>query len=116
MRTTPGAWRMCLVQSSGATKRRRVRGSSRCVTRPGARTRVGSGGEAGCVPHPAASSRGISRELGGGARMRPKIDVLQMIGREVRVELGRGYIRVAEHLLHRAQVAAAREQVRGERV
>ena len=34
----------------------------------------------------------------------------------MRVELGGGDVGVAEHLLQRAQVAAAREQVRGERV
>src|SRR5438552_1803415 len=34
----------------------------------------------------------------------------------VRVQLGRGEVGVAEHLLNRAQVCAAFEQVRGERV
>src|SRR3954465_6988391 len=50
------------------------------------------------------------------ARVRVEVDVLQALGREVRVELGRGDVRVAEHLLQRAQVAAAREQVRRKRV
>ena len=35
---------------------------------------------------------------------------------DVRVELGRAQVGVAQHLLHAAQVGAALEQVRGERV
>src|SRR3954470_21379917 len=50
------------------------------------------------------------------ARVRVEVDVLEAVGREVRVELGRGDVRVAEHLLQRAQVAAAGQQVRGEGV
>src|SRR3712207_8912861 len=38
------------------------------------------------------------------------------LGREVRVELGGGDVGVAEHLLHRPQVAAAGQQVRREGV
>src|SRR6478609_3284833 len=50
------------------------------------------------------------------ARVRVEVDVAQPVGREVRVELRGGDVGVAEHLLQRAQVAAAREQVRGEGV
>ena len=52
--------------------------------------------------------------------MRPRVGLevglLQLLAREVRVELGRREVGVAEHLLHRAQVAATREQVRREGV
>src|SRR4051812_42187051 len=48
--------------------------------------------------------------------MRAEVDVLEPLGAEVRVDLRRGDVRVAEHLLDRAQVAAAREEVRGEGV
>src|SRR5437588_7561559 len=48
--------------------------------------------------------------------MRVEIHVLQPLRAEMRIELGRCHIRVPEHLLERAQVAAAREQVGRERV
>ncbi len=50
------------------------------------------------------------------ARVRAEVGVLQALGGEVRVDLGGGEVGVAEHLLQRAQVAAAREQVRGKGV
>ena len=50
------------------------------------------------------------------ARVRLEVDVLQPLAREVRVQLGGRHVGVAEHLLHRAQVAAAGEQVGRERV
>src|SRR3954462_1707841 len=53
---------------------------------------------------------------GAGPRVGVEVDVLQPLGREVGVDLRRRDIRVAEHLLQRAQVAAAGEQVRRERV
>src|SRR3954451_8324191 len=59
-------------------------------------------------PIPAAS--------GSGARVRLEVDVLQAVAREMRVELSGGDVGVAEHLLDRAEVAAAGEQVRRERV
>src|SRR6185437_12896349 len=48
--------------------------------------------------------------------MRVEVDVSQALGRQVRVDLGGADVGVSEHLLQRAQVTAAREQVRGERV
>src|SRR3954452_10104092 len=48
--------------------------------------------------------------------MRVEVDVSQALGAEVRVDLRRGDVGMAEHLLQRAQVAAAGEQVRGEGV
>jgi hypothetical protein len=45
-----------------------------------------------------------------------EVRLLQLLAREVGVELGGGEVGVAEHLLHRAQVAVAGEQVRGEGV
>ena len=45
-----------------------------------------------------------------------EVRLLQLLAGEVGVELGRRQIGVAEHLLHRAQVAAAGEQVRREGV
>src|SRR5918995_1719289 len=59
---------------------------------------------------------------GGGAllRRRPRVgaevDLLDLVVREMRVELGGGNVGVPEHLLHRAEVAPAGQQVRGEGV
>src|SRR6476620_9504631 len=53
---------------------------------------------------------------GAGPRVGVEVDVLEPLGRQVGVDLGRGDVGVAEHLLQRAQVAAAGQQVRGERV
>src|SRR3954454_614068 len=52
----------------------------------------------------------------GRARVRLEVDVLQAVTRQVRVQLGRRHVGVAEHLLNRAQVAAAGQQVGGEGV
>ena len=51
-----------------------------------------------------------------GPRVGVEVDVLQAVRREVGVELRGGDVGVAEHLLQAAQVAAAGEQVRRERV
>src|SRR4051812_46659756 len=92
-----------------------------------------SGGLVASLPHPPRAraaaalisadalrtARTVSAPPGGlarGARMRPEVDVLQALGRQVRVDLGGGNVGVAEHLLHRPQVATAGEQMRGERV
>src|SRR3712207_7789233 len=48
--------------------------------------------------------------------VRVEVHVLEAVGREVRVHLRRGDVGVPKHLLQRPQVAAAGEQVRGERV
>ncbi len=48
--------------------------------------------------------------------MRVEVDVSQPLGRQVRVDLGGADVGVSEHLLQRAQVTAACEQVRGKRV
>ena len=48
--------------------------------------------------------------------MRLEVRVLEAVGRQVGVELRGRDVGVAEHLLQRAQVAAARQQVRRERV
>jgi len=45
-----------------------------------------------------------------------EVDVLQPLGRQVRVDLGGREVGVTEHLLQRAQIAPAREQVGGEAV
>src|SRR5258708_5539681 len=111
----PGLVRIRLTQLSGAVKRRSVRGSRSSTWRPGSRTCDGSGAGKGCIPQPASRAR-TTTALRSRARMRPKIDVLQVVRRQVRVELGRGNVGVTEHLLDRAQVAAAREQVRREGV
>src|SRR3954447_24085184 len=99
---------MRLTQLSGTAKRKPVRGSRNWTERPGSRTRSGSGGASGLVPQP-ARARIRTRELRRRARMRPKIDVLEMVRRKVRVELGRRHVGVPEHLLDRAQIAATRE-------
>ncbi len=48
--------------------------------------------------------------------MRLEVDVASPAIRDVGVALGRSEIRMAEHLLHRAEVCAALEEVRRERV
>ena len=48
--------------------------------------------------------------------MRRVVGLRQMLEIEVRVDLRRGDARVAQHLLHRAQVAARLQHVRGEGV
>ena len=50
------------------------------------------------------------------ARVRLVVDLREMLEVEVRVDLRRRQARMAEHLLHRAQVPARLEQVGGERV
>src|SRR3954468_1175092 len=54
--------------------------------------------------------------LAACARMGVEVDVLQALGGELRVELRRRHVRVPEHLLQRAEVAASRQQVGRERV
>src|SRR3954447_25081592 len=49
--------------------------------------------------------------LAACARMGVEVDVLQALGEELRVELRRRHVRVPEHLLQRAEVAASRQQV-----
>ena len=67
---------------------------------------------------PALGCASGARRVSGALRARVcgEVDVLEVLGREVGVELGGREVGVAEHLLQRAQVAAAGEQVRGERV
>src|SRR3712207_1441404 len=65
------------------------------------------------APRPARGALGV---LDAGPRVSVEVDVLEALGREVRVELGGGDVGVAEHLLDGAEVAPAGEQVRRERV
>src|SRR5687767_557592 len=51
-----------------------------------------------------------------GPRMRLEVDVLQALGGQVRIHLRGSDVGVPQHLLQRAQVAAAGEQMRRERV
>src|SRR5215211_1449541 len=51
-----------------------------------------------------------------GAGMGLEVDLLDSLPGEVRVELGGGNVGVSQHLLDRAQVAAAGKQVGGEGV
>src|SRR5574340_1855813 len=51
-----------------------------------------------------------------GARMRRIVDLAEVLEIEVRVDLRGGDARVAEHLLHRAQVAGRLQHMRGERM
>src|SRR4051794_12315632 len=53
---------------------------------------------------------------GARPRVGVEVDVLQPLGREVGVDLGRGDVGVAEHLLEGTEVAAAGQQVRREGV
>src|SRR4051794_39444947 len=54
--------------------------------------------------------------LAPSAWVRVEIHVFEPLGREVRVDLRRGDVRVAEHLLQGAQVAPSGQQVGGEGV
>src|SRR5215207_1383482 len=63
-----------------------------------------------------STSGSSGTHVGSSTRVRPEVDVLQPFAREVGVELGGRDVCVAEHLLDRAEVAAAREQVGGEGV
>src|ERR687897_2882193 len=51
-----------------------------------------------------------------GVRMSLEVQVAAALVRDMCVQLGRGEVRVAEHLLHAPQVGAAFEQVRREGV
>ena len=84
-----------------------------------------SGGGVRSLPQPARARRATAMSGGRGTRPRlpgvsprvgVEVDVLEPLGGQMRVELGRGDVGVAEHLLQGAQVAAARQQVRRERV
>ena len=48
--------------------------------------------------------------------MRLEVNVTQLLFAEVRVNLGSGDIRVAEHLLDTAKIGPSRQQVSGETV
>src|SRR3954447_3624610 len=60
--------------------------------------------------------RFVKELLSLGVRMRGEVELAPPAVAHVRVELGRREIRVAEHLLHRAEIRAALEQVRREGV
>src|SRR4051812_9168096 len=80
-----------------------------------------SGGVARSFPQPpsAAAIRVVAStgrtpgaySLDARPRVGVEVHVPQALGREVRVELGGGDVGVAQHLLDRAQVAAAGQQV-----
>src|ERR1700704_882651 len=63
---------------------------------------------------PPLTRGGLSTERTGpldlGAWMSVEVDVAQTVGREVGVDLGRPDVGVPEHLLERAQIAAADQQ------
>src|SRR5918994_857794 len=63
-----------------------------------------------------STSGSSGTHVGSSTWVRAEVHVLQPFAGEVRVELRRRDVRVAEHLLHGTQVAAAGQQVRGERV
>ena len=83
--------------------RRRSRRSR--AARPRRRRRGRSRRRAGSRPPILAAAVRIAS---AGPRVGVEVDVLQAVGREVGVELRGGDVGVAEHLLQRAQVAAAR--------
>src|SRR5829696_298340 len=96
--------RICLRRRpwrAGASWRRIVSTSGSSGTSPGSSRPVP------CVLRSPVSAHGRSR-------MRPEVDVLQPLAGQVCVELGRRDVGVPEHLLDRAEVAAAGEQVRRE--
>ena len=63
-----------------------------------------------------ATGTTVGGDLGGRAGVRLEVDLLEALAGEVRVHLRGRDVGVAEHLLHGAQVAAARQQVGGEAV
>src|SRR4051812_2772854 len=91
------------------------------VVPDGVATVATSGGRCCALPQPVSNTQAIrssGRRIAASlslarAGVRREVDVFQALGREVRVDLRRGDVGVAEHLLNRAQVAAAGEQVRG---
>ena len=68
------------------------------------------------IPRRRTISSAIGPAYAAAARMSLEVLVLEAPVREVRVDLRRRDVGVAEHLLQHAQVAAAGEQVRSERV
>src|SRR5947209_19934794 len=78
-----------------------VRASSKWVTPP---------------PHPIGSGNTLLRTVELGPRVRVEVHLAQAVAGKVRVDLRRPDVGMAEHLLQRAQVAAAGQQVGGERV
>src|SRR6476619_3921284 len=100
-------------------------GMSKCCQPNAGFGLVTAGGLAGSFPQPATTAATAAREtraartptkLPRGAGMGLEVDVLEALGRQVGVDLCRGDVGVAEHLLHRPQVTAAGEQVGGEGV
>jgi hypothetical protein len=53
---------------------------------------------------------------GSGARVCLTVRLTDAVLRDVRINLGRGHVGVPEQRLHAAQIRAAGQQVRGERV
>ena len=58
----------------------------------------------------------VAESAAFGVRMGGEVRLAAALVRDVRVELGRGEIRMPEHLLDAAEVGAAFEQMRRERV
>src|SRR5918999_3749852 len=131
--------RRCITRwtsSSRDTIRYLPRRPSRSIARPSSASAIASGGAGSHQRGSRTSVRSRRRPSSSGAsclrivstsgssgtyvgsstRVRLEVHVLQALARQVRVELGRRDVRVSEHLLHGAQVAAAREQMRRERV
>lgn len=63
-----------------------------------------------------APKRGAMQRGASGARVRRAVGLGEPLERDVRVDLRRPEARMAEHLLHRAQVGTAVEQMRRRRV
>src|SRR3954447_26604793 len=124
-RKTPGALRLSVSTTSGSSIPSPTAGYRNCLRGASALT-VAAGRAWRSVPHAASvqaareartatAERALTRPglaVGVGPRVRLEVDLLQAPAREMCVELCGGHVGVAEHLLHRAQVAAPREQVR----
>src|SRR5213080_4803551 len=120
---TSGACPGCTFQPPGAVSRMPCGANETGVVPAGRAGTDMSGGLPCSLPQPPrttqarSSRRRIAASLSvARAGMRREVDVLQALRGEVRVDLRRGDVGVAEHLLDGAQVAAACEQVRRERV
>ena len=110
-----GRARAAAAPRAGSGARRGSRQRSIAARSPRARAGAGSSRPRAARACPEANSAAALNPV-AGPRVGVEVDLLQLLAREVGVELGGREVGVAEHLLDRAQVAAAGQQVRREGV
>ena len=95
----------------------RATGASSGTSRSSTRTRRPSSARSRSLAETASASASGARSLAPArVRMRLEVGVAPVTVGDVRVALGRRDVGVPEHLLHAAEVGAALEQVRRERM